>query len=68
MAVIVASTEPVKMEDVAGVRSRISWPAIVAGAVVAVAVNLVLTLFFAALGLTVAELRTIANNLPVYAR
>lgn len=51
----VASTEPVKIEDVAGVRSRISWPAIVAGAVVAVAFNLVLTLFFASLGLTVAE-------------
>ncbi len=51
----VATTESLKMEDVAGVRSRISWPAIVAGAVVAVAVNLVLTLFFAALGLTIAE-------------
>ena len=62
MAVIVASTEPVKMEDVAGVRSRISWPAIVAGAVVAVAVNLVLTLFFAALGLTVAEAGVRANT------
>lgn len=45
----------VKMEDVTGVRSRISWPAIVAGAVVAVATNLVLTLFFAALGVTIAE-------------
>jgi hypothetical protein len=55
MAVTVASNEPLKMEDVAGVRSRISWPAIVAGAVVAVATNLVLTLFFAALGLTIAE-------------
>lgn len=51
----VATTEPVKMEDVAGVRSRISWPAIVAGAVVAVAINFVLTLFFASLGLTIAE-------------
>ena len=49
-----ARTE-VKMEDVAGVRSRISWPAVVAGAVVAVATNLVLTLFFAALGVTIAE-------------
>jgi len=62
MAVTVASNEPLKVEDVAGVRSRISWPAIVAGAVVAVATNLVLTLFFAALGLTVAEAGVRANT------
>lgn len=48
-----ANTEnPVGIEDVAGVRSRISWPAVLSGAVIAVVVNLVLTLFFAALGVT----------------
>ena len=56
-----AATEALKMEDVAGVRSRISWPAVLAGAVVAVATNLVLTLFFAAIGLTVAEAGVRAN-------
>jgi hypothetical protein len=43
------------MEDVAGVRSRISWQAILAGAVAAVATNLVLAMFFAAIGITMTE-------------
>lgn len=50
-----AGEGPVKMEDVAGVRSRISWQAILAGAIAAVATNLVLHLFFAAIGLTLTE-------------
>ena len=61
----VVTTGPVKIEDVAGVRSRISWPAVVAGAVVAVATNLVLTLFFAALGLTIAEAGVRANAVGI---
>jgi hypothetical protein len=55
---------PVKLEDVAGVRSRISWSAVVAGAVFAIAANLVFTMFFAAIGLTLTEtdVRTNAIN------
>lgn len=55
------ATAQLKMEDVAGVRSRLSWSAILAGAVFAVAINLVLTLFFGAIGLTVAEAGVRAN-------
>lgn len=55
------AAEQLKMEDVAGVRSRLSWPAILAGAVFAIAINLVLTLFFGAVGLTVAEAGVRAN-------
>lgn len=50
-----AGEGPVRLEDVAGVRSRISWQAIIAGAIAAIATNLVLTLFFAALGITLTE-------------
>ncbi|MBX9626776.1 MAG: hypothetical protein K2X82_23445 [Gemmataceae bacterium] len=45
----------VGVEDVAGVRSRISWGAILGGAVVAVAVYLVLTFLFTAIGLSLTE-------------
>jgi len=50
-----AGEGPVKVEDVAGVRSRISWSAVLAGAVFAVAANMVFTMFFAALGLSLTE-------------
>ena len=50
-----AGEGPVKVEDVAGVRSRISWAAVMAGAVIAVAVNLVFTMFFSAVGLSLTE-------------
>jgi hypothetical protein len=46
---------PARIEDVAGVRSRISWQAILAGAITAIATNLVLTLFFAAIGISLTE-------------
>lgn len=59
------ATELPKIEDVAGVRSRISWPAILAGAVLAIATNLVLTLFFGAIGLTIAEAGVRANTIGV---
>lgn len=59
------ATAQLKMEDVAGVRSRLSWPAILAGAVVAIATNLVLTLFFGAIGLTVAEAGVRANAIGI---
>jgi hypothetical protein len=49
------NAQPVGVEDVAGVRSRISWGAILGGAVVAVAVYLVLTFLFAAIGMSLTE-------------
>ena len=50
-----AGEGPARIEDVAGVRSRISWPAVLAGAITAIAANFVFTLFFAAIGLTLTE-------------
>jgi hypothetical protein len=50
-----AGEGPVKVEDVAGVRSRISWSAVIAGAVFAVAANMVFTMFFGAVGLSLTE-------------
>jgi len=50
-----AGEGPAKVEDVAGVRSRISWQAVLAGAITAIAANLVLTLFFAAIGISLTE-------------
>ena len=61
-----ATTEgPVQVQDVAGVRSRISWQAILAGAITAVAANFVLVLFFGALGLTLTEAGVRANAVGV---
>lgn len=48
-------TQPVHYEDLVGVRSRIAWGAVIAGSVVAVAGYLVLTFFFAAVGLSLTE-------------
>jgi hypothetical protein len=45
----------VGVEDVAGVRSRISWQAILAGAIIALAANFVFIMFFSAIGLTMTE-------------
>jgi hypothetical protein len=44
-----------RIEDVAGVRSRISWGAIIGGSMVALAVGLVLALFFAGVGLSLTQ-------------
>jgi len=52
---------------VAGVRSRISWQAILAGAITAVAANFVFVLFFGALGLTLTEAGVRANAVGVSA-
>jgi hypothetical protein len=46
----------VGIEDVAGVKSRVSWGAILGGAVVALSVYLLLTIFFAGVGLSLTEL------------
>ncbi len=56
-----AGEGPAKIEDVAGVRSRISWEAVLAGAVTAVAANLVFTMFFFSIGLTLTEAGVRAN-------
>ncbi len=56
-------TEPTDLlPDVAGVKSRVSWPAILGGALVAIASFLVLTLLFAAIGITAAERGVGADN------
>ena len=60
-----AGEGPVKVEDVAGVRSRISWPAVLAGAVIAVAANMVFTMFFAAIGLSLTETDVRGNAIGV---
>ena len=57
-----AGETPVRIEDVAGVRSRLTWQAIIAGAFIAIATNFVLTLFFAAIGLTLTEAGVRGNN------
>jgi len=45
----------VRIEDVQGVRSRVSWSAIFGGSVIAIATYLLLTFFFAALGFSLSE-------------
>ncbi|MFO0850544.1 MAG: hypothetical protein U0871_18595 [Gemmataceae bacterium] len=45
----------VRFEDVAGLQSRVSWGAIIAGSVIALAVYMLLALFFAGLGLALTE-------------
>jgi len=47
-----AQQQEVRLEDVASVGSRVSWQAILAGSVIAVAIHLLLTLFAAAIGLS----------------
>jgi hypothetical protein len=53
--VTTTADQAVRLEDVAGVRSRISWQAVLAGAVIALAANMVITFFLAALGLSLTE-------------
>ncbi|HJZ58176.1 MAG TPA: hypothetical protein VKE74_24755, partial [Gemmataceae bacterium] len=48
-------TQPVHYEDMVGVRSRISWGAVLGGTVLALACSLVLTFFFAAVGLSLRD-------------
>jgi len=58
-------SQPVHYEDMVGVRSRISWGAVLAGSAVALGCLLVLTLFFGAVGLslTAADVRSDAVNI-----
>lgn len=63
-----ATTEgSVQVQDVAGVRSRVSWQAILAGAVTAVAISMVLALFFGAIGLTLSEANVRGSTIGVSA-
>jgi len=48
----------VRYEDVAGLNSRVSWGAIFAGSAIAIAVYLMLSLFFAGVGLSAADANT----------
>ncbi|MDY3562421.1 hypothetical protein R5W23_003887 [Gemmata sp. JC673] len=62
--------QPVGVEDLAGVRSRISWGAILAGSVLAVALYFLLTLLGGAIGFSVSDKfggRTIGIAAAVYA-
>ena len=43
------------LPDLVGVKSRVSWSAILAGTVIAMACFLALTLFFSALGITMTD-------------
>lgn len=56
--------QPVQYEDMVGVRSRISWSAVLGGAVLALACAMVITFFFAAVGLSLrdADLRSDVVN------
>jgi len=58
-------TPTVQPEDVAGVRSRVSWGAVLAGSVLAIACSLILTFFFTAVGLSLgaADVRADAINI-----
>jgi len=49
------SAQPVHIEDVAGVRSRVSWGALLGGTMTAIACSTVLTFFFAAIGVSLRE-------------
>lgn len=61
-------TEPTDLlPDVAGVKSRVSWPAILGGAMLAVASFLVLTLLFAAIGITAADRGADTDNAGTWA-
>jgi hypothetical protein len=58
---MVAGEGQAKIEDIAGVRSRISWQAVLAGAVTALTANLVFTMFCAAIGVSLTEAGVRAN-------
>jgi len=60
-----AVQQPVRYEDVSQLRSRISWGAIFAGMVTALACSLILTLFFAGIGLSLTASDVRANALEI---
>ena len=62
-----ATPTEVGIEDIAGVKSRVSWGAIIGGSVVAIATYLFLSLFFAGVGLSLAEAGVRAGNAAIVA-
>lgn len=58
-------TPTVGTEDVVGVRSRVSWAAILGGSIIAIACYLVLTVLFAAIGLSLTEAGVRANTIGI---
>lgn len=52
MSTVVTSTGPIEARDVMPIRSRVSWSAVLAGAVIAITITLFLTVFSGTLGLT----------------
>jgi hypothetical protein len=60
-----AVQQPVRYEDVAQLHSRISWGAIIAGGVTALACSLVLTLLFAGIGLSLTATDIRSNSLEI---
>src|SRR4051812_28132784 len=67
---VMAEQSQVHLEDLVPVRSRISWGAILAGGVLALAVYLILTLLGGAIGLSVADSvrgSTLATGAAVWA-
>jgi hypothetical protein len=60
-----AETTEVRVEDLVPVQSRVSWGAVLAGAVIALAVNLLLTLFAGAIGLSLSDANLSAGTWTV---
>jgi hypothetical protein len=61
------NTQPVHYEDIAGVRSRVSWGAILGGAVIANATSLLLTFFFVAVGFSLSDSDIRGNTIGIAA-
>ena len=60
-------TDAVHIEDVAGVRSRVSWGALAGGAVIAIATAMVFTFLFAAIGVSLRDADVRGENIGIAA-
>ena len=60
-------TDAVHIEDVAGVRSRVSWGALLGGAVIAIAAAMVFTFLFAAIGVSLRDADVRGENIGIAA-
>ena len=61
------TTQPVHYEDIVGVRTRVSWGALLGGTVIAIATSLILTFFFAAVGFSLTEADVQGNAIGIAA-
>jgi len=59
------NAHPVQLEDIAGVRSRVSWGALLGGAAIAIAASMTFTLLFAAIGLSLRDSDIRANAVGI---